>query len=374
MSGTSSYTTITRTRTRRSTGCGDADCGLCQYNPTRVCTHNFKRKYLIGDKLRAKCDGEVCLELVDSTTGECVTNNWLPPDCQVRVHMLNNYVYNELYSKINNTKLTTEQLRQCMVLSDKPLLRNAANTSDNPDYTTVSLENGHTWLDMSVTTSSEALLAGKSPKFRLLAWITDRDGKALDNVTYCVSDSFVVATRRVKSAIKSDVPNINDHICKLVHIGNATIGKLKDLRAAAKAEGTDIKLPDNLNCIEDISKFRQLVQMTGQDSTLQTLVRCIVKMSPERWAEVSQHAMSAVVSDVRHRMWRNDDMSFNLIFQCDNGKTLLEHVIGIVDPKNPDRIVSIHNLPKEQLERIPFYRAHAGVCWYQAGHPGWSIW
>jgi hypothetical protein len=46
-------------------------------------------------------------------------------------------------------------------------------------------------------------------------------------VTYVVSESFVVATKRVKHAIKSDIPSIGDHISKLVHIGKATVDKLQ---------------------------------------------------------------------------------------------------------------------------------------------------
>lgn len=46
-------------------------------------------------------------------------------------------------------------------------------------------------------------------------------------MTYVVSESFVVATKRVKHAIKSDIPSIGDHISKLVHIGKATVDKLQ---------------------------------------------------------------------------------------------------------------------------------------------------
>jgi hypothetical protein len=341
-----------------------------------MCTQNLKNKYLIGDKIRAKCDGEVWVELVDSTTSECVTDTatWLPPDHQLRVQLINNHIYDELYSSINETKLTTEQLRTCMITSDKPLLLNAANSSSSPEFTTVNLQNGHTWLDMSVTTSSEALLAGKSPKFRLLARITDAEGNTLDNVTYCVSESFVVATKRVKSAIKSDIPNITDPVCKLKHIGQATIAKLKDMRASAMAEGADIRLPDNLNCIDQVGKFRQLVQRTAGDMALQSVVRSMLKLSPERWKEVSQHAMSSVVSDLRHRVWRSGDMSYSIVFQCENGAANMDRVIGIVEHNHPDKVVSTHNLSYEQSQQIPLHLAHACVCWYKAGHPGWSIW
>lgn len=34
-------------------------CVLCKDNPNRRCTENFAAKYWVGDKLLAKCDGEI---------------------------------------------------------------------------------------------------------------------------------------------------------------------------------------------------------------------------------------------------------------------------------------------------------------------------
>ena len=84
--------------------------------------------------------------------------------------------------------------------------------------------------DLQCTTSSEALLCGKAPTFRLLVWALDNQGNPLTSITYVVSENFVVATKRVKHAIKSDIPCVADHVSKLVHIGKATVDKLMDLR------------------------------------------------------------------------------------------------------------------------------------------------
>lgn len=56
--------------------------------------------------------------------------------------------------------------------------------------------------DLQCTTSSEALLSGKAPTFRMLVWAVDRAGRHMTDITYVVSESFVVATKRVKGAIK----------------------------------------------------------------------------------------------------------------------------------------------------------------------------
>ncbi len=76
-------------------------------------------------------------------------------------------------------------------------------------------------------------------------WAVDAVGEPLSNVTYVVSENFVVrhndckavgkcyaqcprltcscalqvATKRVKHAIKSDIPSVADSVSKLVHIG-----------------------------------------------------------------------------------------------------------------------------------------------------------
>jgi hypothetical protein len=68
---------------RRSTGCGDTNCILCQYNPSRLCTRNVKQKYLIDDHLKAKCSAPLRVELVDDQ-GNCHTEG-LPQGVQLEV-------------------------------------------------------------------------------------------------------------------------------------------------------------------------------------------------------------------------------------------------------------------------------------------------
>lgn len=55
---------------------------------------------------------------------------------------------------------------------------------------------------LQVTESSEALLAGRRPPFRLIAWMSDSYGLLSGDVRYGVSNEFVVATRRVRQANK----------------------------------------------------------------------------------------------------------------------------------------------------------------------------
>ncbi len=47
---------------------------LCKHNPAKRCTGNFAHKYWVGDKLLAKCEGTIMVELIDANTGERMTD------------------------------------------------------------------------------------------------------------------------------------------------------------------------------------------------------------------------------------------------------------------------------------------------------------
>ena len=59
----------------RNHGCNRLQCVLCKHNPNKRCTGNFAHKYWVGDKLLAKCEGEIQVEVVDGTTGERVVED-----------------------------------------------------------------------------------------------------------------------------------------------------------------------------------------------------------------------------------------------------------------------------------------------------------
>ena len=54
-----------------------------------------------------------------------------------------------------------------------------------------------------------------------------------------------VATRRTRTAGKVEIPNVDDHVSKLEHMGKETVKKLQDLRGAAMQVGLEIHVPDN---------------------------------------------------------------------------------------------------------------------------------
>lgn len=230
--------------------------------------------------------------------------------------------------------------------------------------------------DLQCTTSSEALLCGKAPTFRLLVWAIDRHGNHLQNITYVVSENFVVATKRVKHAIKSDIPSVADHISKLVHIGKATVDKLMDLRQAAAEENLEVDVPDDLNRVEKVGQFQQLVEMTEVNSDLKHKLRHLLKLSPEKWEEVAQHAMAAVVPDFRPRVWWCPTIHGGLLFSCKNGAIIMEHPIALVTrgaKEGEETVVSVHQLDPMYFNLLPKLKQQALQDWYAPGHHGWAI-
>ena len=54
-----------------------------------------------------------------------------------------------------------------------------------------------------------------------------------------------VATRRTRTAGKVEIPNVDDHVSKLEHMGKETVKKLQDIKGSAVQSGIDINVPDN---------------------------------------------------------------------------------------------------------------------------------
>lgn len=357
----------------QSTGCGETGCLLCQYNPSRLCKRNIKNKYLIDDHLKAKCGAPLRVELVDETNA-CVVEG-LPNGMQLECHVMNGEKYKEICPE--NTLLSHTQLRSCIIAHHTKALLRRDGGSDDQLRCFLQLERGQAVLsDLQVTTSSEALLAGKAPTFRLLIWAVDAMGEPVPSVTYVVSEYFVVATKRVKHAIKSDIPSVADHVSKLVHIGKATVDKLADLRAAAREEGFEINVPDELNRVDKVGQFQQLVELSEVNTELKNKVRHLLKLSPEKWEEVSNHAQAAVMPDFRPRAWWCPALKAGLLFSCKNGSVCMEQPIALVKmggKNEEDQVIPIHQLDVQLFNTIPKLKAQAVQSWYAQSHPGWAI-
>eukprot|EP00197_Chlamydomonas_leiostraca_P008112 CAMPEP_0202870554 /NCGR_PEP_ID=MMETSP1391-20130828/16057_1 /ASSEMBLY_ACC=CAM_ASM_000867 /TAXON_ID=1034604 /ORGANISM="Chlamydomonas leiostraca, Strain SAG 11-49" /LENGTH=611 /DNA_ID=CAMNT_0049551153 /DNA_START=278 /DNA_END=2109 /DNA_ORIENTATION=+ len=360
----------------QSTGCGETGCLLCQFNPSRLCKRNLKAKYLIDDNLKAKCNAPLRVELVDENGACCIEG--LPHGMQLEIHVLNGEKYREICP--DNTLLSHAQLKSCVISHHTKALLRRDGGSDDQLRCFLGLERGQASLsELQVTTSSEALLAGKAPTFRLLVWAVDASGEPVPSVTYVVSESFVVATKRVKHAIKSDIPSVADHVSKLVHIGKATVDKLLNLRQAAADEGFEISVPDELNCVDKVGQFQQLVELSEMNTDLKNKVRHLLKLSPEKWDEVAAHAQGAVMPDFRPRVWWCPAVKAGLLFSCKNGAVMMDQPIALVKMGakgvggEDDQVIPITQLDPQLFNTIPKLKAQAMQSWYAAQHPGWAI-
>jgi hypothetical protein len=127
--------------------------------------------------------------------------------------VLNGEKYKEICP--DNTLISNANLLACVISHHQKALLKREGGSDDQLRCFLQLEQGQVGLliitlvvsldfpevysllqgpisDLQVTTSSEALLAGKAPTFRLLVWAVDAAGEPLSNITYVVSENFVV--------------------------------------------------------------------------------------------------------------------------------------------------------------------------------------
>ena len=353
-----------------SSGCSDVGCMLCQYNPNRTCTRNLRPKYLIDDGLLAKCGAPLQVMLVDGVTGELVLEG-LPEGTHLAVEVVSGEV-----EAAGDEPLPPHELRSLVVRPGQPLLRRSNGTSGN---SMGNMRRGYASLsDLAPTTSSEVVMGSKAPLFRLLLWAVDSaTGQPVENVTHAVSEGFVVATRRVKHAMKADVPNCSDSVDKLVHVGRATVEKLADLRATAMEEGVSLQsLPDDLNNVARIGQFQRLAELALQDADLGRRLQNVLRLSKRKWDELVQHAKSSVVADYRHRVWREDGQTaVGVVFDCQNGEVMLDVPCAVMHrlPDGSDEMVPSGSFDAETLAMLPKLKARAVNDWYAPSHPHWAV-
>ena len=54
----------------RHLACNSGACTLCKHNPAKRCTVNFARHYHVDERLLAKCEGDIQVELMEAGTGD----------------------------------------------------------------------------------------------------------------------------------------------------------------------------------------------------------------------------------------------------------------------------------------------------------------
>jgi hypothetical protein len=266
--------------------------------------------------LRAKCEAPIRVEAIDRATG-------LPVGCDLdggvhlEVCILDGNAYDARCLETGAER--GADLAACGLLTNNkggPLLGAGPGGTHAPDgRVIVQLVRGSAALpDLHVTDSSEAMLSGRKPPFRLLVRAVRAGGAgggggappdpaAPPPARHAVSEGFVVATRRTRTAGKVEIPSVDDHVSKLEHMGKETVKKLADVAGSAAAAGTPIPaglLPDN--AIDRVGQFRRLALIAEADGHLRQKLQAVLKLSKEKWDDARDHALRAVVADGRMRI------------------------------------------------------------------------
>lgn len=87
-----------------------------------------------------------------------------------------------------------------------------------------------------------------------------------------------MATRRTRTAGKVEIPNVDDHVSKLEHMGKETVKKLQDIKGAAVQAGVDINIPENCinkgDCLHDCCAENFVISKSNAVHQLLKLVCC----------------------------------------------------------------------------------------------------
>lgn len=388
------------THTCRALGCVNADCGLCKHNPAKRCPHDdfLQPKYLIGDPLVARCGATVCVELYDTATGAVLET--LPENVSAEFFVVNGAA--DSMQPTRRGKAVSWE-KHLLNQADKPLLVPGAGAR-NSDGGAVAMPLKAVCSELPalhVSDSSEALLKGRKATFRLVACVM---GEGVDAAV--TSQPFVVATRRIKSNLKQDNPQVSDPVAKLDKLGKQTADKLADLHAAARSAkpALHLLLPWELQAsleqqgagaagdggahmsVTTVGQLRTLMDWaereTGPHSLKKALLK-VLKMTTEQWEHTLTRVRSAVERDDRMRKWlpsgrtagvQDGGARLGALFACKQGRVDLERPLGLLCA-NADgtelltMATDLSSLQREQLARV---RGDAAAAWQLPQHPGWE--
>ncbi|KAL3135970.1 PSII 6.1 kDa protein [Trebouxia sp. C0010 RCD-2024] len=365
----------------RHHGCNRLQCVLCKHNPNKRCTGNFAHKYWVGDKLLAKCEGEIQVEVVDGLTAERVANDLT--SIRLELCILDGNKFNHRCREIGEQRV--EVLDECEVLKNQkgePLMvaGGVANSGDSPQVVLkfqpndvfVSLK------EVKVTESSESVLAGtKRPPFRMVVRAVAPDGTRL-NIRPAVSEEFVVVTKRTKNLKKQEIPSLDDPISKLNHIGKETVKKLNEIKASADEMNLDLKLPRELWRVTKVREFQRVAKLCEADGHMQQKLKQLLKLSKEKWDAACEHAKTAVQVDNRMRAWYIKNMSVGLLYQCSLGDLRLDSPVALLQTRRQDGVDFMEVVPMEhqlpaQRDQVQASCEQAMRLWWEDFHPGWMI-
>ncbi len=330
--------------------------------------------------LEASCGAQVYVVVVDTSTGHLVQYGLEDTFLELSV--------------VDGRKLELEQerpeaLEACQLLTNKSgqaLLvhgRSGAYTDDMRIL--VPMISGQAMLpDLKVTDSSEALLTGRAPPFRLLARVVQRGGIPLPGIAPVLSEPFVVATARVRAATKLEIPHVDDGISKIEGLGVQTQKKLEDIGGAAEAVDIprcNLQVPRN--SVTKVGEFKELVELAESNRSLKETLKHVLRLT-KMWDVARDHVRKAVSTDTQLRVYHPDNREdVGLVYRCISFNVIdINRPVGLLRkrqsaPTETDQelidiiwLVSDINTWPDAVRRIV---PRAASNWWMDGHPGWEF-
>jgi hypothetical protein len=281
---------------------------------------------------------------------------------------------------------TEESIERCALLVNKQggalLAHGRSGFYTDDSRLNVPLIHGQAVLpDLKVTDSSEALLSGRAPPFRLVCRAVRRGGIQIPGIMSAASEPFVVATSRVKSAAKTEIPHMNDHVSKIDSVGVQTQKKLEDIAAAAAAANVGhIQVPRN--SVTTVGHFLELVEFAESSRSLRDTMKQVLRLT-KGWDVARDHARRAVVDDTQLRaFYPHPHVDVGLLFKTGKQNAMdISCPIGLLRRRRlsdspPTELVDIIWLSTSSSNHPDAVRkllTPASAAWWTAGHPGWAL-
>ena len=359
-------------------GCANPKCPQCMLCQKRRCAGSFKKKYLApSDVLEAACGAQVYVVVVDAATGALVQYGL--EDTYLQLSLVDGRkleLEGEREEALDGCQLLTNKQGQALLVHG----RSGAYTDDK--RVVVPTISGQAMLpDLKVTDSSEALLTGRAPPFRLLARLVQRGGIPLPGIAPVLSEPFVVATARVRGAAKAEIPHVDDSVSKLEGLGVQTQKKLEDIAAAAEAINVpNLQVP--INCVTKVGQFRELVDTAERNKPLRETLKQVLRLT-KMWDVARDHVRKAVHTDVQLRVYHPDNRDdVGLVYKCASFNVVdINRPVGLLrrrqeNSKPGQQLVDIiwlaldiNSWPEAVRRIVP----RAASAWWQEGHPGWAF-
>ena len=308
-------------------------------------------------------------------------------------------------SLVDGRKLELEQerpeaLEACQLLTNKSgqalLIHGRSGAYTDDMRILVPMISGQAMLpDLKVTDSSEALLTGRAPPFRLLARVVQRGGIPLPGIAPVLSEPFVVATARVRAASKLEIPHVDDSVSKIEGLGVQTQKKLEDIGGAAEAVDiprSNLQVPHN--CVTKVGEFKELVELAESNRALKETLKHVLRLT-KMWDVARDHVRRAVTTDTQLRVYHPDNREdVGLVYKCTSFNVIdINRPVGLLrkrqgvqgdqgdgrdesSPLNRQQLIDIiwlssdiNTWPDAVRRIVP----RAASNWWMEGHPGWHF-